>query len=195
MNLLFETSPTKSGEYIKLYFDRLKKSYLKLKITDESTCKNILTANSTEIYKCLELIFKDDIINMNDYSFVLINHDSNNLIEIKLKFNDKINKFLTKNTIKIYFLNLKEDEQKLKEVNKIITNEVIQNNLTSIIQMPKLKFYFKLTLDQYLEEIKRDSMYKYSNSNKEFYSVTMILYETKIVVTSAKKLSSKYIIY
>jgi len=86
---------------------------------------------NSEIYSCLALKFKDEVINMNDYSFVLINNESSNLIEIKLKYNDKISNFLTKNTIDIYFLNLKEIDEKNREVNKIINNEIMQKRVIS----------------------------------------------------------------
>jgi len=128
---LFWGSSNKSKEEIKLYFDRLKKSYLKLKINGESTCKELITSSNKEIYNCLALKFKNEVINLNDYSFVLINSDSNNLIEIKLKLNDNISKYLNINTIDIYFLNLKEDNIKNKEVNKIISKDFIQSSLIS----------------------------------------------------------------
>jgi len=129
-NLIWSNSK-KFREDIKLYFDRLKKSYLKLKISEEFTCKDIINMKNSEIYSCLALKFKDEVINMNDYSFVLINNESSNLIEIKLKYNDKISNFLTKNTIDIYFLNLKEIDEKNREVNKIINNEIMQKRVIS----------------------------------------------------------------
>jgi hypothetical protein len=127
-----------NNDMLNLYLDRKKKTFIKIKISSESTCQEIHSIYHSEILSQISQNFsknnfKNDIylgqgvnsnisliggsgsfpknFNSKDYNFLIIN-DDNKILELKMKDNDNPIKYMIKPSINLFYLNVGKESRK-----------------------------------------------------------------------------------
>jgi hypothetical protein len=126
-----------NNDLLNLYLDRKKKTFIKIKISSESTCQEIHSIYHSEILSEISQNFsknnfkyntelsqgvnsKGSLImgvsgfpknfNSKDFNFIIID-DDNKVLELKIKDNESPVKYMIKPTINLYYLNVGKENR------------------------------------------------------------------------------------
>lgn len=199
---------SKSDDVTRIYFDRLKRTYLELKIPKEFSCQDIHSNYHNEILG--ELMRNNSsvtgngnyskILNANEFAFMILD-DENPYTEIKLKMKDVPGKFIKKKTINLYYLNM--NPQKKEESsgdNKVVdmTDNYAVNTVSTLSSLNSTvntnsnvgaNFNFTNFTTQE-ESVREGELLKYSFKHKKFDKRVVVLDKEKLIITKPKNKES-----
>ena len=178
----------KSDDFTKIYFDRYKKTHLEIKMPREFTCQDIHSQYHNEILA--ELMRNNTpnsssnsfnkIINANEFGFMILD-DENPYTEIRLKMKDMPSKFLKRNNINLFYLNISPSKKEETGIDARMNNDLepysinaVNSNLPGVQGMNAG------------ECIREGELMKYSFKHKKFDKRIVVLDKEKLIITKPK---------
>lgn len=193
-----EEDACKEGEY-KFYMCPSKTKFIKVLINPNTTCFEIFQNYQSEIISILESINlkseEDNVVHLDDFSFVLIHNDTVNYTYIYLKLISCPHKFLQNNTsINLYFLHRNQICVNREGPSVQLSSFNNQNN-----ENLKVEAHPDKTLKQILmtendkDVIFQGQLLKLSTEDQKFSTKVYIkLYGDRLVINKTKKNGTLY---
>jgi hypothetical protein len=192
-----------NNDNIRLYLDRKKKSFIPIQIKPDSTCQEIhskyhsgILTDVSQLYSAsnfnsLSVNQFSKNFNSKDYNFIIID-DENRFIEIKMKEIDCPMKYMIKQTVNLYYLNIGKDYRKESfdsELNSYSINNVSrmkkQNNSGG--KMSILDTDQSSIIDNSEESIREGDLMKFSNKKKCFEKRKVMVDKKKLIIEKKNK--------
>lgn len=191
-----------NNDYIKLYLDRKKKTFIPIKIRPESTCQEIHSAYHSEILSDISQFYSSSNynnlavnqfsknFNSKDYNFIIID-DENKFVEIKMKEIDCPLKFMIKPSVNLYYLYIGKELHKESfdsELNSYSINTASRSRkATETSKISSMLDSSQSIIDSSEESIREGDLMKFSNKKKFFEKRKVMIDKKKLIIEKKSK--------